>query len=46
VERIKFVLSFMGMGFVVRVRRCGENYNCNGLYGNGICDACETVWRE
>jgi hypothetical protein len=39
-------MGFRGMGFVVRVRRCGGNGNCNGLLGNGIYGACETVRRE
>jgi hypothetical protein len=31
VERMRIVKFFRGMGFVVRVRRCGENENCKGL---------------
>jgi hypothetical protein len=31
VEKMEIVMSFRGMGSVVRVRRCGENGNCNGL---------------
>jgi hypothetical protein len=46
VERMEIVMGFRRMGFVVRVRRCGENGNCNELKGNGICGGCETVWRE
>jgi hypothetical protein len=45
-REMEIVKSFGGMGFVVRVRRCGENGNCNGLWGNGICGACETVRRN
>jgi hypothetical protein len=40
-------MGFRGMGiFWVRVGRCGENGNCNGFWGNWICGACETGWRE
>jgi hypothetical protein len=31
VERMEIVMSFREMGFVVYVRRCGENGKCNGL---------------
>jgi hypothetical protein len=31
VEGMEIVMGFRGIGFVVRVRRCGENGNCNGL---------------
>jgi hypothetical protein len=31
VERMKIVMGFCGMGFVVRVRRCGAKDNCNVL---------------
>jgi hypothetical protein len=30
VERMEIVMGFRGMGFVVPVRGCGENGNCNG----------------
>jgi hypothetical protein len=43
VERMEIVMGFGGLGFVVRVTRCAENENCNGLWGNGICGECETV---
>jgi hypothetical protein len=46
VEGMEIVMGFRGMGFVLRVRRCGENGNCNELMGNGICGACGTVWRK
>jgi hypothetical protein len=31
VEGMEIVMGFRRMGFVVRVSRCGENENCNGL---------------
>jgi hypothetical protein len=33
---MKIVMGFGGLGFLVRLRRCGGNGNCNGLKGNGI----------
>jgi hypothetical protein len=33
VERMRIVMGFRGMGFVVRVRRCGEN----GNYPQNLC---------
>jgi hypothetical protein len=42
---MKIVMGFRGTGIVVHVRRCGENGNFNGVYGDGIFGACET-FRE
>jgi hypothetical protein len=36
-------MGFGGIGFVVRVRRGGENGNSNGLLWNGVCGSCETA---
>jgi hypothetical protein len=33
---MEIVMGFRGMGFVVRVRRCGENENCYEFWGMGF----------